>query len=551
MVCTMLNQTKATEPLKVNTSDLDEALMAGIHCLSNITNPDDRHIPYFTCHLAENVRMGFHHRFSVGNVVGRGLFAMLRAEQALEGKLAVDPEVIDRYRNLLLESYRYIGVSPATPAARGEPFNQIWVTNHYCGWRGLMALAMWRGDEEAREILHRSIDDWKRWFVDPGYSWAAFRDHYELEGHPGTGAEETPWPEADAGWSRRVVYEGKSLLEYYLETGYEPARELGVQLCEHVLEQHLSADGSMDNDHMYLPSMQLSALALCGRITGNREMLERVRLAYEHGMKPVMAPTIGWVPERRLKQSDVGEINNTGEVIEALLNLGAAGWPAYYQDAERFTRAHLLPAQLLDVSWVEPSPENPPDDSRRAVRERVRGAWGFPAPYGIVATREPYFEGAYFMDIVCGGTWSTAAVKAHCVDYRDGVHYVNLLFDRVTPRLAVQSPYPDGDALRVRLAEPGPVHVRLSDWVDRAALHVSGREGPLDFHLDGVYLVIPAPPVDEWITVEFPLAIRESVERVNGREIRIRWKGDSVLAMDSMGTPYPFFPEFAEAGGTD
>ena len=57
----------------------------------------------------------------------------------------------------------------------------------------------------------------------------------------------------------------------------------------------------------------------------------------------------------------VGEINNTGDYLEACLCLGKAGYEEYYDRADKMIRCHLLPAQLWMFSFI--SDEESEDDS--------------------------------------------------------------------------------------------------------------------------------------------------------------------------------------------
>ena len=87
---------------------------------------------------------------------------------------------------------------------------------------------------------------------------------------------------------------------------------------------------------------------------------------------------LGWVIEnwdRQGAEADVGEVNNTGDIVETALILGRHGFPGYYDDAERILRCHLLPSQLRDNSFI-PGPPNPQnEDGRRNIADRHLGAF--------------------------------------------------------------------------------------------------------------------------------------------------------------------------------
>ena len=75
----------------------------------------------------------------------------------------------------------------------------------------------------------------------------------------------------------------------------------------------------------------------------------------------------------------VGEVNNSGDVVETALTLcRATGFPELYEDVERIVRGHMLPSQLRDTSWIPAS--DGATDGTTDVAERHVGAWGFPAP---------------------------------------------------------------------------------------------------------------------------------------------------------------------------
>ncbi len=103
----------------------------------------------------------------------------------------------------------------------------------------------------------------------------------------------------------------------------------------------------------------MSSLAQLADITSDLSMLERVKAFYDNGLRQIR-DEIGWVIENSDDKSppDRGECNNTGDIVETALIMGRYGYPEYFQDAERITRGHLLPAQLRDNSFI-PEPANP------------------------------------------------------------------------------------------------------------------------------------------------------------------------------------------------
>ena len=281
----------------------------------------------------------------------------------------------------------------------------------------------------------------------------------------------------------------------------------------------------------------MSSLAQLADLLRDSQLMARVKAFYDNGLWDIRYE-LGRVMESSREDDllDQGEGNNTGDLVETALILGRWGWPEYYEDAERILRCHLLPAQLRDVSWIE-EPDNPEGlDCLRDLAKRNRGSWGFPAPYGL---RPIDAEGMGFhLDIVGGVVGSLCEAYRQVVRSDEAGHWVNLHFDHETSAVAVESPYTH-EHLRVRVRDGRPVFVRIPSWVEPDDLCVSGVTGRTIRHRG--YLLIPEPPVNQWVAISFPLVERELTLKHRARDIRVRLRGDSVSAMDNFGADLTFF----------
>eukprot|EP01045_Picozoa_sp_COSAG04_P029256 COSAG04_NODE_4762_length_1905_cov_1.643411_2_plen_258_part_00 len=250
------------------------------------------------------------------------------------------------------------------------------------------------------------------------------------------------------------------------------------------------------------------------------------------------------------------------------------------QDAERIIRAHLLPSQLRDVSFIRsaapPADGSPAPDGEIDAAERLRGSWGFPAQHGHIPER--LWEGAkprigFNPDIVGGTTASlVAAVEAlSSFDASARRHSVNLWFDHETEHLCLRSPYTH-PSLQLKLKTEGALFVRMPPWLPEQRLRVEGGVQPSVYNpalrveggvqpsvynpaskfrsLHGIgvprrlgdWLVLPCPPTDEWITILFELPVFEQELTWRGRSVRARFRGDEVVAMENFGENLSFFP---------
>ena len=139
------------------------------------------------------------------------------------------------------------------------------------------------------------------------------------------------------------------------------------------------------------------------------------------------------------------------------------------------------------------------------------------------------------MDIVGG------AVGSLCEAYRDCVRqdvrgiWVNLLFDRETEFIKVESPYTH-PALRMTPKVAGALRIRIPSWVNRASLQ-SNPAG----QFDGVWLHFPEPKPLTPVTITFPLVSNRLVLKHRAHEIRVHRRGDEITAMDNFGADLTFF----------
>ena len=343
------------------------------------------------------------------------------------------------------------------------------------------------------------------------------------------------------GFVRGIARAIGPLVKYYRTTAYEPALELATVLKDKAVAEYLGPDGRYDaarfGHHTHSTTCVMSSLAQFADLTSDSALMSRVKTFYDNGLWDIR-DALGWVIESSSPDAnpDLGEVNNSGDILETALILGRWGYTECFQDAERILRGHILPSQLRDVSFIR-QPSNPTNvDGRRDVPHRVRGAFGFPAPYGHDPLAAPALK--FNMDIVGGAVGSLCEALRHSVTLDESGHHVNLLFDRDSPDIAVESPYTH-PTLRVMVRRPAPLQVRIPRWVDRDAVTVDGTD--LEASYVNGYAIFAEPPVGRWLSFSFPMARSDIVLRHRTREIRVRLRGDEVLAMDDFGAELTFF----------
>lgn len=575
----------------VNTYDLDRAIQAGIAHLTNILDRDNGNIPFFTAwaltqaqaqgygdpstNRGATAHMAFDRHF-VSNVAGKALYALLAGAEAT-GQ-AVPAEAYQALKTFVVKSLhkprnlnwadatpanQMVTGLPADPAAYGsQQFDVNFLFNMGAGLRGAMGLAALGPDAfatipgytwSARHVFEQSVDNIRRYYVYQKtlggtrvYSWEQFRYQLALRGgDANTGNLSTELKSSWTGlWSNWVdPFLICDLVDYYQATGHQASLELAKELRDRTFYQRfpLTAPNVSGFTHLYEVVGEMNAYSRLALVLGDADMMERVRVRYEVLRQSVFGDS-GWVPEWLGKISDVGQASNTAELVETALNFAQFGWTQYYQDVERFTRGHLLPAQLLDTSFVVDN-ASPTSDGQRDIANRIRGAFGFAAPYGHVATKNPYYTGGYFTETTAGAVATLAEVKKAAYAYRSGVHEINLLFDVDNAQIKVVSPYPAGAKLTIATKTAGDVRVRLPAWADKNAAAVSLYQQGIAYELTGDVLLVHPRAVGASFYIALPLVEARTSETINGREVTTLWRGDGIAAMSGMATPMPFFPE--------
>ena len=222
-------------------------------------------------------------------------------------------------------------------------------------------------------------------------------------------------------------------------------------------------------------------------------------------------------------------------------------------------QGHILPSQLRDVSWIGQSEDEGSTDGRTNVAQRHIGAYGFPAPYGhepVEQSDRPGHRLSFNMDIVGGATASLCETLRECARTDAAVagtdvthrvsrlsHVVNLLFDRETQTLKVESPYTsEHGELRVTVKTAGALFVRLPEWAeDAAVLTLQGEAVDATPSHSGGYLLVPSPPLGQPLRFVFELQPTTLTLRHRKRDITVKMRGDSVAAMEDFGADLTFF----------
>lgn len=519
----------------VNTTSIEEAIRLGCHTMQNVFDADDNHIPFFrsVVYPASEAHLGFSAHHSESHVPGRHLNALLNAADLID--VDITEAAIEKHRRAAFLSFSGPVALALNRTEVGGPLVNFCPHNLREGLHALYALTAFRDDGEARELAERCIADvLDLWSARTGWDEGRLQSlglvYQECQGFV-------------HGEARMLG----PLVKYFRATGHGPALELAMLFAEKAVNESYLEDGDYNTgrfvtQHSHSITCTLSSLAQLADLLGDACLLRRVRAFFDNGLWK-MRDKLGWSPERALMENcDDGEMNNTGDILETALILGRHGFPDYHADAERILRCHVLPAQLRDVSFIEDPPNPEGVDGLKNLADRHRGAFGFPAPYGHQALGDGRHKMAFNMDVVGGTVGSLCEALREAIRSDASGHHVNLLFDRDSGDVAVRSPYTH-DGLEIEVRDGRPLFVRIPSWVSEEELNV--EPAAAEPRRLGNHLLFPQPGTGA-IRIRFRLAEREETlpGTVHVNPIRVRLRGDAVVAMDSFGADYTFFDDY-------
>ncbi len=514
----------------VNATDIRDAIRLGCHTMQNIFNADDDNLPFMMAHVRPDAFFDFNKDTSVP---GRHLNALLNAEDA--AGISLNEEAIERHRRAAFLLFSGSVALPLSRTSIGGPRINFGAHNVREGMHGLYALVKYRNDEKARRIAEACIAAvFELWNPERGWDSKQFERHGIVH------------VDRKSNFVRTLPRVIGPLVKYYRATGYGPALELALVLKDKLLAERFPEDGSYDisvqGNHTHSIACVLSSLAQLAQLTQDIGLLNRVKKFLDNGMWE-LRDQVGWVVEKTgepaVLRPDVGEGNSSGDLLESELILGRYGYSNYFEDAERIIRSHLLPSQLRDIGFIEAAPNPKNDDKRRDVARRVRGGWGHAAPYGHEPLELEGFPGVMFtLDIVGGVVGSLCEAYRDVTTFDQAGHHVNLLFDHETDRIKVESRYTHPH-LRVTLKEPGTLWIRLPSWVRREQMVIDGTASEPRVTSDT--LLVTQQPVGQPVTVRYDLPVQTIVLKHRTRDIRARFRGDRVVAMDNFGADLTFF----------
>ena len=458
---------------------------------------------------------------------GRAVDALLKGAAVSDGEVEVD--VIDGLRDALLACTDNPLAMPAAHDAI-DPHDLREMV------QSLTELAYTRGDAACQARLGVLLDTLLRltradgtWHQDgvaaePALVAAGF--------HDGSDANASAPPRARG---RTIM----ALTNLYRRSGDTRALELADRYVRLVRSTSFTDAGELTvhaGMHTHSITGTVHGLADFGVLAGDADTLEHARRIFDHGLAPTCS-SFGWSIESLGAERipGRGEINNTGDMLQAAILFGLAGHAEYFATAERMLRSHVLPSQWLRGQEMR-APADAPDYAITHFPDDADGGWGFPTPTDRHVP-DPLFPSASILDITQGGVQCIWAALRSATSRLGMDTRLNMFVS------ADQDP----DDMRVTpLQQGGRLWVRYPAWLPAGGLGIKTRSGAnLETTRIGDWAVTGPLQTAEPVRVLVPQTPHAHQEWVYWQRYQMQFAGDTIVAMSPRGSHAPMFDELA------
>lgn len=523
--------------VKVNRNDMEIAIRSGINPMIIWIDPKNEGLPYFE-NFINGSRYGNHHHnsFSAAHVTGRRLEALSIAQKVLN--IDIEERV---YENLEKWAYR-VFENPMKMMC-----NWDWKQSKpemICDLHNLReAMYSFLGilrrkpnDKKAYDMMHHIINMVERYTNYEKGTWKI--DEFQKD----TGGLVICSVCAKEEGIRFIGGLGRyieSLMRICQERVEPKALEQAIKLQKTFFRVVFRSGGEFCLDtfcsHIHSVTSTICGIAMLGDHIHDYAILKQVDKFMKKGFYDISID-LGWCTENYKRNDWIGEINNSCDLMETCLYLGKNGFEGYFGRAEEMLRNHILPSQLLDTGFI-PDEENN-DDSISFMGSRMKGAFGFPCPYGH--EDHPGSIISFNWDITAGGVSGLCQAWKHRVYKNENMISINLLFDYEDENISFHDPYKNNGVAEIYLKKKSVVKIRMpknskSDFLfDKYSLN---------YRKEGEWLYIENVPVAQWIFLQMSLKRTKNEVVFKNKTLEMTYWGEQLESISSEGKRLCFFDE--------
>ena len=449
------------------------------------------------------------------------------------------------------------------------------------------ALQILAPDDMWVKYMHGMVDGFASLVVDKG-DWAYIP--FRFYSYGGDRTEKGPMPTGSQG-AHSVGFLTQALGLCYRVTGYELAGELARKMCYFIKDHSKCFDdcgrflpdlscvedpenaipladaGDDESSHFHIHTACLLNMLEYAIPTNDQRLLEFIKTSFEwarqQGERTLLKCStphtsaeyvnewnLGYFPE--LLNSPCHEEAETCEIADMIgigLKLSAAGIGDYWDDVDKWIRNQFAENQLMDTRWVhaysESLPRSEPVDDEMFceddVIERNRGAFaGWPLPNAWMG------KGANFRKNImhcCTGNGARVLcyIWEHILRYDNGNLCINLMLNRASQWVDVNSHIPYQGRVDVIVKQPADLQMRIPGWADLKQVRctVNGTDRPVKYN--GRYLKVGKVNPNDLVIVNFPIYETNKMLEIEKHTYNVVTRGAEVVKIDPPGELGPLY----------
>ncbi len=532
--CAFCAGAEEKEPMKWYSADIRARLDLACRYLEGMLDRDRDLEPFFSIHRDPDTKTAFaRHAVSIGipHVTGRALEALFQTEMLTGEKMPAEAEkAYTKYLYSCMENEDFMPYFIDTDDS-GKP--KVECHNLREALFGLTRLVQNRNEAHARALADGMLETLEKMNGESGmFSY----EKIKAMGREGVflGISDT----MQTTTSGRLV---GALAAYYRVTKNPLALKLAAGYAKGVMEHSFTDDGRLTDDasnHIHSITSSLSGILDYAYMAGDEKTADKVLKVYKNGLREFMS-SYGWVKEQAWLETDQGESNQVGDVIQILLLAAENRDPAYYADAEKFMRSALLPQQVIDNSFVKEN-SAPENDSEKDMHKRILGGFGFATPR---AHLQQEWSAINTIDITEGAVQAICEFARHIITRDDLGIRVNLLFDWENEHARVESGLPTKGRLKIIPKVGDALLVRIPENIKPGSFKIYGPEGERKWTPVKNYALAECKKGEE-INVYFTPLMTEKGEFIYHKHYGVRCYGEQCVWVSGEGGVYPLFGGF-------
>lgn len=274
-----------------------------------------------------------------------------------------------------------------------------------------------------------------------------------------------------------------------------------------------------------------------------QDYIDKIKKIIKNGLEENMS-SYGWVKEQLWLETDQGETNQIGDMVQIFIMLAERENQAYwYSRAEKFMRGGILPSQVLCSDKLTDTDRTPSDNSEYNISKRMLGGFGFATP---TAHMQHEVSAINTVDITQGAVQSICRfIKDITTKRQDGL-YLNLLFSWDTPHAKVVSLLPVKGEVNITLKEDDNLYIRLPERTKPNSINLTVDGCNVSFkHLNG-YITLGKIKCGSTVRLCFVPEKDSFGEFIHHYHYIVTMFGEQVIKVEPQKGVYPLFGEFPE-----